>query len=380
MTAKKILLVGNGFDLAHGLSTDYGDFLFIMKNWDKFYETFLRARQGASIDPEDKMAKYLVNVQNMHDNNLMTLGKIIKENSWVHYYCNCEAEIDGWIDFERELYPVMDLFTFVFGSKYEIVGHGAQYAEANISKEQFSPDLLRVAKLWEKYLEIEGNRVALGEFYVSKQYGILKKQIMKLLKEEFDEFIKAFEIYLLEFVCSKKDVKPLKQIKDINTNKVISFNYTLTESVYGISEENTHHIHGRIRENINDNHNDMVLGASERTEQNLDFIYFIKYFQRIQKRIGTKYKDFLYTDADEYGYACPYDLHIYGHSLDKTDEDILKTVMEYAGRIYIYYYNQEDYERKVINLIDLFGREKVEENIEECRFQFIQTSDEIAQI
>ena len=126
MTAGKILLVGNGFDLAHGLLTGYGDFLYIMKNWDDFYQTFSRVRQDVNIDPKDKLAKYLINAKNMDDNNLKSLGKIIKENSWAHYYCNCEAEIDGWIDFERELYPVMDLFTLVFGSKYEIVGHGAQ--------------------------------------------------------------------------------------------------------------------------------------------------------------------------------------------------------------------------------------------------------------
>ena len=31
-----ILLVGNGFDLAHQLCTSYNDFLCIMKNWNLF--------------------------------------------------------------------------------------------------------------------------------------------------------------------------------------------------------------------------------------------------------------------------------------------------------------------------------------------------------
>lgn len=31
-----VLLVGNGFDLAHGLPTKYGDFLCLIKNWAFF--------------------------------------------------------------------------------------------------------------------------------------------------------------------------------------------------------------------------------------------------------------------------------------------------------------------------------------------------------
>ncbi|MBQ2938306.1 MAG: hypothetical protein IJE05_05475 [Clostridia bacterium] len=377
MTAKKILLVGNGFDLAHSLLTGYGDFLYIMKNWDEFYKTFLHVRQSWDISPKKEFGKYLVNAHDMNDDNLMILGDIIKENSWVHYYCNCEAEIDGWIDFERELYPVMDLFAEVFAAEYSMqeVDYIALGKGASI---KVSANARRVGKLFEKYIVVRDNYFIVKASFVSKQYGILKKKMLQTLKEEFDEFIKAFEIYLLEFVHKKKDIKTLKQIKNINADRVISFNYTLTEKIYGISEENTHHLHGKIRENINDsqNHNDMVLGASERTEQNLDFIYFIKYFQRIQKRIGTKYKDFLDVVTDERGDIYSYDLHIYGHSLDKTDEDVLKTVMGYARQIFIYYYNQEDYERKVINLIDLYGRDEVEENIEDYRFQFVQTFGE----
>lgn len=33
---KNILLIGNGFDLAHGLPTNYNQFLFILKNWKDF--------------------------------------------------------------------------------------------------------------------------------------------------------------------------------------------------------------------------------------------------------------------------------------------------------------------------------------------------------
>ena len=40
-----LLLVGNGFDLAHGLLTKYEHFLYLMKNWDDFYIAFENERK-----------------------------------------------------------------------------------------------------------------------------------------------------------------------------------------------------------------------------------------------------------------------------------------------------------------------------------------------
>ncbi len=105
-----ILLVGNGFDLAHGLPTSYNAFLYIMKNWNTFFLQAKNVIRGKSISVDNEFYKFLADVQNINEDNLDKLGKIIKDNSWIKYYCKCEAEIDGWIDFEREIYPVIKLF------------------------------------------------------------------------------------------------------------------------------------------------------------------------------------------------------------------------------------------------------------------------------
>lgn len=347
----KILLVGNGFDLAHGLSTSYDDFLCLIQGWKCF-----------KIDYDEKIqdsvfAKYLVDAENLDNQKIEKLDKIIKGNSWIHYFCNCGAEIDGWIDFEKEIYPVIDLFKDILNG--ERIGGGAKY---------------HLAKLFPKYVKASGT-VGVTEEYKRQEYFLKEKTLLRDLKKEFDEFIYAFEIYLHEFVYKKKDIKLLKQIKDINADYVISFNYTLTEKLYGISEQKTHHIHGSIRDDSEQRNSNMVLGINEQEDQNLDFIYFVKYFQRIQKRTGTAYTSYINLCLN--GVMEEYELHIYGHSLDITDKDILLYTMENACKIYIYYYDQEDFEHKVINLINLFGREKTEENIQSKHFDFIETNDEI---
>lgn len=370
----KILLVGNGFDLAHGLLTKYEHFLYIMKNWSIFYNSYDRYNQGYKREVADTIARFVSDLAVMDKQNIEKLGKIIETNSWVHYYCNCEAEIDGWIDFEKEIYPVLELFEFIFQSDYSYKSNSS-IGNVYIDALNLCSRLKSVSKLWKTYVVHDETRIWIKEEFTSNQYGILKKKIKKSLKEEFDEFIYAFEIYLHEFVYRRKDLKLLRQIKEINADYVISLNYTLTERLYGIIEQNTHHIHGSMREELMHYKNNMVLGVNEQENQNLDFIYFIKYFQRIQKRTGTAYTSYINLCLN--GVMEEYELHIYGHSLDITDKDVLLYTMENACKIYIYYYDQEDFEHKVINLINLFGREKTEENIQSKHFDFIETNDEI---
>lgn len=403
---KNILLVGNGFDLAHGLKTRYDDFLNLIKNWDDFWTKYQKERQDIKnrvpmqasffdlVETEHglkfKDVHSSLYYPNMDEQQLAKLYEIFRKNSWIDYYRQCEAEIDGWIDFEREIYPVIELFEKIMNSNYEITGSGNSFCNAHINRGDFTPQQLRIARLWGKYIDTSGNTVvSVKEPYASMRYGILKKKIMQSLREEFNEFIEAFEIYLQEFVQKKKGVERLQQIKAIEIDYVISFNYTLTEKIYGVREENVHHIHGMIRENHLSRNNNMIMGVNEQNAQNIAFIYFVKYFQRIQKGAGVKYKTFVEPQnetpqARGVKNSNGYILHIYGHSLDETDADILKYVIGSidqsgnlnlkANQVIIYYYDSSDYEQKTINLIKLYGRAIVEEYIENEKFKFLETT------
>lgn len=80
-------------------------------------------------------------------------------------------------------------------------------------------------------------------------------------------------------------------------------------------------------------------------------------------------------------------MYIYGHSLDETDKDVLKFVIGdfddrnqfqmKARKVIIYYYDQQDFELKVINLITLFGRDIVEKNMDDNKIIFIKIDSNI---
>ena len=375
-----ILLIGNGFDLAHGLKTSYNDFLFLMKNWDSFYREYIEMKRIPGYTCKIKnLQPFLSNGSKMEDAHIEKLGTIIKENPWAFYFQNCGAEIDGWIDFEREMYPVLDLLEYICNKS--LYSYETGYIPMEGEMEKFHG----IARLLPKYVYYGGRYIGANNKFISDKYGVLKKKLLQALKDDLEEFILALEIYLYEFVHKKEGIKPLKQIADIHADCVISFNYTLTERIYGIATEDVHHLHGSIRKDASDVNN-MVLGVNEREHQNLDFIYFVKYFQRIQKHCGTRYKKFAKRFVrNDFGvtYPKPYHLYIYGHSLDVTDEDILKYLIgdldEYgrlqmsARQVTIFYYDQADFERKVINLVNLYGRSVVEEKMERDAFHFEAT-------
>ena len=146
-------MVGNGFDLAHNLPTKYEHFLFLLKNWSKFQQKIEYFKSGKEVANDDMFYTYFVNIKSLNDDNLKQLDTIIKNNSWVKYFCQCEAEIDGWIDFEKEIYPVIDLFEFVLNCECK-VGHSGDSENKNayIKRADFSLKRLRTASLWDKYI------------------------------------------------------------------------------------------------------------------------------------------------------------------------------------------------------------------------------------
>ena len=380
-----ILLIGNGFDIAHGLQTRYGDFLELIKNWKFLWECY---QKNCPMPKTDIIDKFLVDRDGMDKDNLIELHRIIRQNSWIKYFEKCEAEVDGWIDFEKEIIPVIDFFDFLFHCDVTVEQPNKSII---IPKQQFTrSQLVRIASLWDNFVTCGSDTIHIKSKYISGQYGILKKKMMKELRREFEEFIRAFEIYLLEFVHKSEKITRIKQIEEIEITSVVSFNYTLTEQRYGISEENVHHIHGMIRtEKDSDRLNNMVMGINEQPDQKMDFIYFVKYFQRLQKGSGTHYKDIIKIrtfDKKTSIKSDEYTLYIYGHSLDETDEDILKYLIgdldtnnlkkTKPEQVVIFYYDADDYEQKLINLIKLYGRETVETKMEKQYFEFRQIIEE----
>ena len=94
----------------------------------------------------------------------------------------------------------------------------------------------------------------------------------------------------------------------------------------------------------------------------MEFIAFKKYYQRIYKKTGNGYKSWL-AEIDKQrkdGRKQENKLYIFGHSLDVTDGDILKELIEHEGiGTIIFYKDKTRLGQQIANLVKVLGPEKV---------------------
>lgn len=121
--------------------------------------------------------------------------------------------------------------------------------------------------------------------------------------EELTDYLEFYLTYLdkLDFDSEQRIVKQdssLDAIEGLENAKVLTFNYTdTTNRLFGIPEENTHFIHGRIdftrKQKLI---NTMVFGIEDKEEKteniNPDLISYQKFYQRIIKETGSDYRRF----------------------------------------------------------------------------------------
>lgn len=375
MKTNNVLIIGNGFDIAHGLPTKYEDFLKIFKPSNSAYTLsrvleIYRENQFYNGEFKELFNKHPELVGKIDSIKIENLEKRLCNNVWAYYYARCGAEIDRWIDFESEIIPVLNLFNEVFCNKNPLFDHNSARETVAILRMDENLVTLR-SKLFPKYFENPlhyDGCIAVKGNYCNSTYGILKKKILKDLKDELDDFIDLFRDYLTEIV-DKIDICEDPIIKSIDADEILSFNYTRTEKKYEhFKDIETFYIHGNILHDKS-----MVLGVDEvNGDTENEFIYFVKYFQRIRRHISTHYKDLL-SNTNEKGMVRPINTFIYGHSLDRTDKDILLPFIKYAKKVTIYYYNDSDYEQKIINLINLFNKDVIEQDLYDGRIVLLPT-------
>ena len=207
------------------------------------------------------------------------------------------------------------------------------------------------------------------------------------LNTELERFIRALEIYVAEFVNDILLREKNADIENLKPDHVVSFNYSDTyERVYGARKKIEYdYIHGEAKITNTIETNNMVLGIDEyllddEKNSNVKLIAFKKYYQRIYKQTGCKYKEWVDDIVDKamnkkgtlknsYPSQIPYNwfnneersnLYIFGHSLDVTDGDILRDLI-LNDNVYttIFYPDKKELGKKIANLVKVIGQDEL---------------------
>ena len=137
---------------------------------------------------------------------------------------------------------------------------------------------------------------------------------------------------------------------------IITLNYTHTfERMFPSNKEKIYHIHGDIN-------NKIILGINSNKDDkvetiNTDFIVFKKYFQRVFYKTDLDYLSF--TKSNDIYKAISNDtLHVFGHSLNISDKDIIKELFSMVKKIKIYSHDERAMGNHISNLINIYGKEE----------------------
>lgn len=403
-----ILIIGNGFDLAHGLPTTYGDFL-------EFVSVMHQVVDKGIPDGEINYEKLLPKMAEMVKEKIDSINRdywkdLIYENLWIKYFSrNPLYQKENWIDFESEISRVIQQLD------EDIIDHkeGKKY--------QLTDDIVNLSNdfLKQIYLKYTFTEQSVDAFTNGKYESITFKEIRDRLYLDLNQLIRALELYLTEYVeqfeCKliSPDIKEIAfeiikqngKASQAKISNVLCFNYTNTyERLYMkefMLKDYIDYIHGKATLGNTIESNNMVLGIDEylpkdRRSKDIEFIAFKKYYQRIHKQTGCKYKEWIediqeeYEDfirrkvearEREYRYTedsiqrmmnslatsaikdekCKkHNLYIFGHSLDVTDGDILRDLI-LNDNVYttIYYLNKDVMGQQIANLVKVIGQNEL---------------------
>lgn len=375
---RKILLIGNGFDLAHGLPTSYSYFLDFCDKVEKIFTFQHRLTEMVykrkflddwNIDKsiKNKLLEWYKKSPTNHDELLIELNDNIRDNIWINYFLEKRKQLgQNWIDFESEISTVIQVFECVrehVERRKLMVNTGIEYKTAELAR-----DFVDFAIKSDKE-NLQSMYSILTEGLIDSNFITYLDAFIEKMNINLDKLIRALEIYISEFINKIEVSQKNDDIKDINPDCVLSFNYSNTyERIYGQSKEVTYdYIHGKADIKNNVDTCNLVLGIDEYLEDDkndkLEFIAFKKFYQRIYKSTDSTYMKWV-EQIKKYP-EVNHNLFIFGHSLDKTDRDILKLLIcndNVTTKIYYYRKNKNDKKelgKLIKNLVRIMGQDEL---------------------
>ena len=308
----RIVLIGNGFDLAHGLKTSYKD--FIVWYWKQRFEYHNNSGERITDDGLSKIISPNGSKKTYwgHGDVFYLIAENRIELKPLLANINNEIETKGWVDIENEYYRLL--------TEYAIT----DYSTTNIG------DLnTQLSILQEKLIE-----------YLSpiNQLNIVANN--KIIEKIYSK-IESSEISVNASGGWRKDMQQDSMLSD--KIMLLSFNYTKTAHAYLMEDKQNVEliqIHGKIEspQSIIFGYGDELDGEYEKLKNLND------------SECLHNIKSIRYLDADNYRKLLtfvesgPFQICIMGHSCGNSDRTLLNTLFEHKNCVSIkpYYYKKDN--------------------------------------
>lgn len=376
----RIILVGNGFDLAHGLKTRYEDFINWYYNqlvddlhkcesniyadglciltlhkqvsWKSFIDLHINILHSFQKDNAYKIFEYF-EMQGVNVELLILLERITKS-----------IETKGWVDIENDYYELLK--RTVNNPENNFGQDGNDDEDYNKNVDDLHKQLTKLQGLLSTYLKSVQN--VAGNLTIARLNDIINEPIRRrdiatqstsifnneveheINKDTFDFMSllpKLEPVTTIAESCktiteNRKQIERKRQI--LNQKKlevkdilILDFNYTYTTNKY---HNKIIHIHGEL-----DKPKTIIFGYGDELDEhyknlsNLNDNRYLTNMKSIRYLENSNYRDML-----SFINVAPYQIYIMGHSCGNSDRTLLNTLFEHENCVSIkpFYYQMGD--------------------------------------
>lgn len=397
----RIILIGNGFDLAHGLHTSYANFI------EGYFDSIrLKLGRCTSNILDDGLYKITLKNNGMFGSldMLATTPETPDSEIWRKYltrnqqtqYVTIEKGIlmrnitqcimnKNWVDIENEYYlllknsescfdyNVSDLNKDMSCLREKLSSYLRAIQDKYIERDIYKESIESIIYSPINYRDIsEDGKVRFNQFLSRKWNSANKAGISSTLKEiglNNDE-----QIHLAVEYRGGKLKNELDLLQDVKDNErgtnvpyyylapdnimMLNFNYTNTAKMYhrGGAHISINHIHGELDNPTNP----IIFGYGDELDEGYRILQ-----NKNDNRYTENFKSIRYLETDNYKKLLSfinsdiYQVYILGHSCGNSDRTLLNTLFEHPNCVSIkpYYYQRTDGSDNYMEIVQNISRD-----------------------
>lgn len=398
----RIILIGNGFDLAHGLPTSYADFIdYYWDEWGKWLQSGYLGNElkdnlcSISQKGEQQPWYWLFPSKDIHRGITIppktVLEKVksqpnrftIKKSPFFEHIDKA-VETKNWVDIENEFYIWLKKIFKKNACKYDspiplnnelalIKEHLADYLKFiqnnHIITELINTDIkqticdpfsfrdIAVSKQ-SQFLDFVINKWAKKNepSQIGEDSKLNRTLIESISKISTGQIVDKHKAQLIEDITKGKE-SVCREYALPERTLLLNFNYTSTADLYVSkgSDFEINHIHGEL----DNDKNPIIFGYGDELDDD---------YKEIAKLNDNDYlkniKSIRYLETDNYRRllsfidSAPFQIYIMGHSCGNSDRTLLNTLFEHKNCVSIkpFYHQKEDGSDNYIELIQNISR------------------------
>lgn len=352
----RIILIGNGFDLAHGLKTSYKDFIddFWKKITKKIFDsgTYVDDNIIARKHSDHAISRRYANHPYDESIKLEDYTKYGIDLTYKNKFLQKITEktyLQNWVDIENEYYKsLLDLITPKVD--FSIPPHKEKYTIQKLNQE-----FEAIQNALEEYLTMIERRDLYNSYIEDEMFSSIHPK--ELSQQGLDELVNS-KMISKNFKEKLTTDAFLNYIGENYPKNILflNFNYTSLEEIYvnkndwGDIPIKVIHIHGILNNKID---NKIIFGYGDEIDESYkklenlndnNYLQNVKSMKYLESKSYKEMLDFINSDT--------YQVFIFGHSCGISDRTLLNTIFEHSNCQSIKpYYKKSEIEDNYSNII-----------------------------